>query len=293
MLDQLEHLRFLRRAAHEGLISEAEYARHKQRLLVLGTPDENVAAAEVRGRSMHLPAADAEEKRIWQELVGAILELVQCHTAKCRGGPPAVKSPQTQQHQHEKPVQRKRQVTISPAHRRPGSGVRPPPIRPGAVDAMHARSIHDRCGAHTLKHAGLPDLDPLDIDLGELWQDESEPPSSAVVSEAANNAIRRAEETSAASAGPGGRNLRKPIAASRYLQKQQQKRCGERPAPPPSRPAMNRFARPDPPARSSSPATVRRAAAYVAHAAGLKPAPPPPPSHPRIVRLSLHVEVAL
>ena len=130
MLAQLEHLRFLRRAAQEGLITEAEHAQHRQRLLCIADP----------------PIAQ-EDQRTWQSLVAALIEVIECYTAKDQPSPLS-----------NGEVSPKKQIVLSPQAPRAGAKHVPP-----------GRFVYNKRGHHCNTKEPVPCLDPIEFEMGGLW----------------------------------------------------------------------------------------------------------------------------
>ena len=257
MLAQLEHLRFLRKAAQEGLITEDEHAQHRQRLLCVENP----------------PIAP-EDQSTWQALVAALIEVIECYAAKEQPSPLI-----------NGKVSPKKQIVMSPQAARPGAK----PVPPG-------RFAYNKRGHHFNTKEPVPSLDPIEFEMKGLWvQQEGLATATAVPAVKGQDDGRQQRKPTA---GAGARNVptrnggvRRAVAGA---DKWHAARMPNRVRPPaPSR------ARSPAPNRARSPAAIRRAAAYVANAAGLKQhekaAPKSgcgPVARPA-VRLTLHAEVAL
>ena len=299
MLGQMEHLRFLRRAVLEELITEAEFAQHKQRLLQPGTgavaPGVLVSCLKAdphQARPSPVPpppaiSEEGKERQIYHALMAAILELVDNQATKERRIPPLADQKQQPRSVPVKPGRRK-QVVISPG--RVEAGPRSPSFQPGTQKATHSCSSHHKFVGDSNTDPLLITLDPLEFDLDELWH---EPETQAAATKPKPAAIRcKAVKPCSVNAtvriAAGGRLQRQNPARSRYRQDQEQRQERKVDEKPPARPPVTRIARPPlvPRVHPRSPAAVRRAAAFVAHAAGLKPkaaAPqgPAAPAEPR------------
>ena len=329
MLAQMEHLRFLRRALVEELITEAEFIQHKQRALQPGVASGVLVSclkAEQHARPAPLPPPlpavlpqEGKEKQIGNALLAAILALVENQPANDRKRSPLVGQKQQPRSVPVKPGRRK-QVIISPP-RPAGGGPRSPAFRSGAKEGAQAHIHHHRFDRQLDKNPILLSLDPLEFDLGELWQepvtrDAAIKPAPTMGKPAPTtgkpmtSCNRDAKVTAARFGRP--RHQRPAVSPYRQDQEQRHRKVGQKPL---AQPTVTRIARPPvvPRVGARSPAAVRRAAAFVAHAAGLKPqaapagaAPTPtcepaqeaaspttaPHPHPR-VRISLHAEVLL
>lgn len=334
MLAQLEHLRFLRRAADEGLITDSEHAQHRQAVLLcvrslpILAPRADAAAPPSLRKCLHMAAAD-EQKRVgkWHALLEALAEAIECHdSGRHRSQKPGFA-------RHEVP--RQPQQAGQPARRKHVFFT--PPEDTGAAHrarsaAAPGRFVYNRRGLHCKTREPLPSIDPLDFDMEPLWHEHAKRVAATPrPSETADKGC----QTGCSYRLPPQRPRKLPVSGvarclhARAAASACMKTCSNKTKPPVVQAAAPvTKARPPlattrgvpaaaPPharnARKRSPSEVRRAAVYVAKAAGLRrradaPEEPRPrgehclPSAPQpegkrdegpTLRLTLHAELAL
>jgi hypothetical protein len=284
MLEYLERLRFLRRAVTEGLISDAEYEQHRQKLLRAAWMAVPMPAA-VNGVHDAIGAMAREEvsgasdaKRVWQVLIAALVEVLEAYAARVgRQGKPSAKGEE-------------------PAAKASTNEVHPRPLVGADDRGGRSRFAFNKRGLHHNSRHKLPRVDPLEFNLDQLWQ-ETPLPAPPERTPSVDPCMHREREENARGCRAGctagrpdvQRVAINPTPRARYAGAPTGLRAFRRPTTttgaPVRPPARERAAqkrppwrpvRPVPPGKCApppkfaSPTRVRRAAMYVARAAGLK-----------------------
>ena len=210
MLEHLEKLRFLRRAAEEGLISREEYEQHRGRLLRAAIdilrpnqPESNDGVAAAPVDPVTADVIFVQQRWASHTLVAALIEVLEWNAANARAraarsdvlaaeqaAPVAAHQqvgrvgpmPTTRPARHadhgtgsegEPSQNRARAFHHRPSGQKAGpSGVHAlSPLPRRAANATPFSFAFDRSGRHRNTNEKLPSVDPLSIHMQELWKE--------------------------------------------------------------------------------------------------------------------------
>ena len=228
MIAYLERLRLLRRAAGEGLISDAEFAQQRKRLLrAAASITMQQTENGLQGVAEH-GASGEESKRAWQALVAALVDVLECHANDARRRvQPAAVATASPSHNHDRDdavantVRQGAAAQVAPAVAPAAAGARSGAERVVQGQPVRPQFTYDRYGLHWLTREPVPEMDPLEIDVSQLFRDpepdqRSAPDTHAVAVDTKEVAVQTETQPDAPAPAPfTGPMAREPRIAPR------------------------------------------------------------------------------
>lgn len=223
MLDEfLDKLRFLRRVEEEGFITRAEYDEHRARFLrlaLVAAPEHDHSPVDPGGPGYCSNPQGAHHQTAQQILIAALIEVIEWNT-RCQkkpvtnqkraihsqhlSGTPALPR-QAPRQSAPAPVQAPQQPSAIASQGRP-----PTCIREGTIG--NRRFAFDKRGRNCITNNPLPDLDPVEFNLKDLFKDVNKSPMPRGLAPKAPDVVCHVIKR------PARASVGRPPVPSRYIQ---------------------------------------------------------------------------